>query len=271
MKTTLRQSFGNYWNVIASEDGVALRICGEGRPLVLIPGMEGSGESCLDLAEWIINKSQKNGNGIQVILVDYKNEQSNTLLDLVMIIENLLQHHLNEPFMLWSQSFGNIIATKMLFRQKIKPSRHLLMSPFAIVPKFKLMIGQLLIRLTPRLLYRKWTPIISRWVFGPMTDVHPFLDALASEDPKNYSRRISWLFIGNVTDQFSYSAFPRAVWIGSCDKLINPCQQLKFFKANPDAALLEINVIKKTGHMLFPEVIGEENCFRLLSWLTPMS
>jgi hypothetical protein len=38
------------WRVVATNAGIALREHGEGTPVIVFPGMEGSGESCLHLA-----------------------------------------------------------------------------------------------------------------------------------------------------------------------------------------------------------------------------
>ncbi|MDD4975223.1 MAG: alpha/beta hydrolase [Bacteriovorax sp.] len=265
--STLKQSFRLQWKIIASEQGVQLLVCGDGPLLILIPGMEGSGESCIELAEWLIEESVRSGIGLQIILVDYKKEVSNSLDALTTLLEKILQQHLKGPVIIWSQSFGNVIATRILSRKNIKINKHLLMSPFVKIPKIKLFFGMIIMRWTPRAWYRRFTPGISRWFFGPMPKVHPFLDVLACEDPKNYCRRISWLFNISLSEQFSYSTFPRAVWIGKDDKLINPIAQINFFKTNQGDAAMEIKVLKNTGHMLFPEIIGKEYCLQLLTWL----
>jgi hypothetical protein len=47
------------WDVVGQAGGVTLRSWGAGTPLFVFPGMEGSGESCLDLVASVVRSAPR--------------------------------------------------------------------------------------------------------------------------------------------------------------------------------------------------------------------
>jgi len=65
----------NKWKLINQSNGIWISSTGKGsKSIVIIPGMEGSGESCIDMAESLIDK-----NKYTIFIVDYSREQFHTL------------------------------------------------------------------------------------------------------------------------------------------------------------------------------------------------
>ncbi|WP_163566656.1 hypothetical protein [Fodinicola feengrottensis] len=136
------------WTVLARRHGVSLRVCGQGPPVVVIPGMEGSGESCLDVVLPVVRTgirvpveapgglggafagtpgrspdAETGASGGRVILVDYSAERHRLLGQLVGTIAGLLRQVLppDEPVVWWGQSFGNLLIA--LVRQRLDLAR----------------------------------------------------------------------------------------------------------------------------------------------------
>lgn len=254
---SFRQCFRLNWTDVAIHHGLRLRTCGVGPTILLIPGMEGDGTSCVDLAEWLIER------GFKIILVDYKNEQTSNLDSLTEAVASLLTNQISGPIILWSQSFGNVLATRLLLQKKVTATKHLLFSPFVRLPSWKLNLGLPLLENSPDLLFRFLGPAVSKILFGPIEAHHCFLEGLKVGDPKSYTKRIGWLKDKSLEEQFQFSSCKRAVWIGKIDKLIDPTTQIAFFQKHQ----VEVVVIERAGHMLLPEIIGANGCEQLLGWL----
>ena len=77
------------YRTVDSANGVTLRECGKGKAVFVFPGMEGSGESCLHLAEPVINQARAGGTPYRLVLVDYAREEHDTLSDLIGTINQL--------------------------------------------------------------------------------------------------------------------------------------------------------------------------------------
>ena len=257
------------WQDFPFAQGVRLRVCGEGKKVILIPGMEGSGESCADLAEWLVSESRKNGNPVQIVLVDYRSEREETLEHLTHAIAAAIESRAVGRAILWSQSFGNVIATKLLATGRIQVSKHLMFSPFASLPRWKQKSGEWILRWSPRVLYRWLSPLVSRLLFGPIPSPHPFLEVLANEDPVHYAKRVGWLRDPSLKRLFSDISCSKAIWIGDRDRLIEPARQIQFYEnlKRSGSVQLEVKVLPGIGHMLFPELLGPSSCTSLLEWI----
>lgn len=248
------------WKELSSANGISVRSLGAGQPVVIIPGMEGSGESCTDLIEWIHTQNQS----YAFYLVDYAKENFAEFNELVSAISKIIQNITTDPVVLWSQSFGNAIAVSIASENKIKISKHAMLSPFASIPSELLLAGSYVLKLTPTWVYKLFSLKVSIFLFGPVKgyEQHRFFEVLEKENPQTYLKRILWLRKLDIEKMFSSVKAPTQVWIGNCDRVIRPQRQIAYFKSRGVKTI----ELPKLGHMLFPGLLDEAQRITFLDW-----
>jgi alpha-beta hydrolase superfamily lysophospholipase len=240
------------WETLAAEGGVVLRGAGHGRPLVIFPGMEGDGPSCLHLVlpVW---KELATIRERQLVLVDYADEQHPTLAALVDTLIGLLGSLPRAPVSLWGQSFGNLLAASVATADVVPVERIAFVSPFTRLPKPLLAVTPLL-SLTPAVLYRVTTPMIGQWLFGPVNGNrdHPFFASLAAMTPRTVVRRAGWLRGRRFVRPFLQMRAPIKVWLGERDRLIDLDDELAFFQAVTRGDGDQLTLVPDSGHVVLP-------------------
>ena len=243
------------WDELARSRGVRLRARGEGPPVVVFPGLEGSGESCLHLVLPVLVPADGDPRG-RVILVDYAAERHRVLGDLVSTVGELLERVLEAGLEVtfWGQSFGNLLAALVAQRGGLTVRRNILVSPFTGLPRARVVAGQVALGLAWRPLYRAVTPDIGRIVFGPAPrgSGGPFFRAIDAAAPADMRRRVGWLAAADFASAFLALPCSLGVWLGDRDRLIDLPRQLAFFAAltrDPGSQLL---VIGGSGHVVLP-------------------
>jgi fermentation-respiration switch protein FrsA (DUF1100 family) len=236
------------WVELGRKDGVTLRATGSGPALVLFPGMEGSGESCVHLAEPVALP------GHRLVLVDYASEKHRFLGALTGTIAALIAAHVDTSDLAWwGQSFGNILlgAVQQMVGSPAKAT--ILVSPFTSLPMAPLRIVRPLIAVTPRPLYATTSPLISRYLFGPAPSGagKPFFDALQRMTPLDLRRRTGWLAHADLAGAFLPLAGPLGVWFGEEDRLVDRSRQFAFFTALTRRNG-KVSVLDGCGHVVLP-------------------
>src|ERR1044072_864005 len=102
-----------------SKNGVLIQTWGEGTPLLVIPGLEGSGESCLHLVVPAVEEIRKLGTPVQLCLINYSKEKHDSIDELEETIEELIDKtYGKQELLIYSQSFGNLLTAKIGCRNK---------------------------------------------------------------------------------------------------------------------------------------------------------
>jgi hypothetical protein len=254
------------WDALASADGVALRGLGSGTPLVVLPGMEGDGTSCLHVVRRVWRDLQQRGS-FRLVLVDYTEEQHASLPELEATVTDLVRGVVDGPAVVWGQSFGCLLAASVA--RGLSTERLVLVSPFTSLPTSRgLVVG--LLPHVPQSLYSATSTPVSRWVFGPAhgREGAAFFATLRAADPSDVARRASWLrgrdhrshFDGLLNGQ-------AAVWFGIRDRLIDLPGQLEVFtelmrgERSPE-------LVPYAGHVALPAASVDFLCGRVTSWLS---
>ena len=215
-------------------NGVVLRAAGTGPPVVLFPGMEGSGQSCLHLAAPVVLAPHGPAAG-RLLLVDYAAERHRFLGELVDTVAGLLTEHLDGdlPVTWWGQSFGNLLLVHTEQRLTVPTRARVLVSPFTGLPDVLTVPARAALTLTLPVLYRGVTPPVARWVFGPMPrgTGDDFVAALAGMSPADVARRTGWLVGRDHAGAFLAPDLPCGVWLGELDRLVDLPRQSAFFAA----------------------------------------
>lgn len=133
-----------------THNGVTLRTAGQGIPVFVVPGMEGTGESCLHLAHPVVTASDAH----RFVLVDYGAEAHDKIDDLLDTIAALIRDATDDRCVFWGQSFGNLLAAAVAERSSLPVEQLLLVSPFTRLPNWKVALGVTVLSLTPPALYR---------------------------------------------------------------------------------------------------------------------
>lgn len=248
------ESYQWAWQDIAEARGVRLRSSGTGKPLIVVPGMEGDGTSCLHVVSQVISDIG-GARELRVILVDYSAERHDGIAELEATVMDLVRAAVTEPAYVWGQSFGCLLAAILA---KNLPTEHLiLVSPFTRLP-WSRQSASWLIRWTPRPVYRATSKPICRWVFGPdgADPNHPFFTSLQNVDPRDISRRSGWLRGENQLERFAAVAEAAQAWFGAEDRLIALRQQTSLFmRLSPKPGFPR--TIPEAGHVVLPRASVE--------------
>jgi len=176
------------WVSTRREVGVAIRCFGGGEPIVVVPGMEGSGERCLHLVVPVAERALFECNRkFRLVLVDYSQESFATLEELIVQIRKLVREEIGTvPSVLWAQSFGNILALGALNIPEIQLGKCVLVSAFTSLPALKIRLSTALLPITPQSVYKALIGPSAKWEFGPFGDEDnpPFLEAMKRASPQ---------------------------------------------------------------------------------------
>ncbi|MCH8330263.1 MAG: hypothetical protein IH946_02610 [Bacteroidetes bacterium] len=238
------------------ENGVVIQTWGEGVPLVVIPGLEGSGESCLHFIVPAVEELLEQGVSFQLCLVNYSSEMCKTVDDLSETIERLLQKTYQEKELLvFSQSFGNLLTAKIGSRARLPIKGIFMISPFMKVPYLLIRLAYLSMFMTPTWLYRATIKPLGRYVFGPTGKAgrfHPFFEALTRATSRHVRRQTGWLVPLNYETVYPELEVPVTIVLGRLDRLVNIEKEIANFeslcsKRNDWKLLINDN----NGHVIF--------------------
>lgn len=250
---------------VASRSGVTLRARGEGAPVFVFPGMEGSGESCLHLAVPVLESMP----GRRLVLVDYGAEAHASFDGLAETVRGLVREVAGgEPCVIWAQSFGNLLAVRL--QGHVDVERWAFVSPFTKLPAWKAHGGTLSMALTPGPVYRATIRPLGRFLFGPTGSAraHPFFDALHAAPVAVVQRRTGWLRGRDAQAEFEAVTGPARVWLGARDRLVDLDDQRRLFAAlahaRPDWTL---TMMPESGHVVLPAPAVEAARDQLTTWL----
>jgi pimeloyl-ACP methyl ester carboxylesterase len=260
------------WRTTASQDGVVVRELGDGREIVfLMPGLEGSGESCLHLALPVIRRVAAAGASVRLALIDYAAEQHPTFDALVATIDGLCREAARGRVgVLWGQSFGNLLVAEVSRRKGLDVRQVALVSPFTGLPQLKIELGLLSMDLGPDWMYRACAEPGGRVIFGPVGDQphQPFFAALRDASPTDFARRLRWLRSTVFDRAFEASAAPTRAWLGGADRLVDLSAQLTFFRGLARRhADYHLTLVPGAGHVVLPTWIVQRVCNDLVEWL----
>jgi pimeloyl-ACP methyl ester carboxylesterase len=258
------------WADLARRRGVRLRARGAGPPVVVFPGLEGSGESCLHLVLPVAAPGGGAPHG-RVILVDYAAERHRVLGELVSTVSELLGEVLStgQAVTIWGQSFGNLLGALVAQRGGLPVRRSVLVSPFTGLPQARVAAGRAALTLAWRPLYRATTPAVGRCVFGPAPrgTGGPFFRAIAAAAPGDMGRRAGWLADADFASAFLTLPGRLGVWLGERDRLVDLPRQLAFFGALTRGPGSQLQVIGGSGHVVLPPVSVRYARETIADWL----
>jgi pimeloyl-ACP methyl ester carboxylesterase len=265
---------GPDWTGLAESRGVRLRACGDGPPVVVFPGLEGSGESCLHLVLPVLVPADLPARG-RVILVDYAAERHRLLGELVATVGELLAGVLgSSQVTFWGQSFGNLLGALVAQQAGVPVARNVLVSPFTGLPQARVAAGRAALAAAGlpwagRPLYRALTPTLSRYVFGPAPrgTGDPFFRAIAAAAPADVRRRAGWLAGTDFAAAFLALPGSLGIWLGERDRLVDLPRQLAFYTALARAPGSQLLVIGGSGHVVLPPDSVEYARATIAGWL----
>lgn len=254
------------WELIGRGPGICLLARGAGEPVLLLPGMEGDGSSCVDVATAVQEKLAST-HPLRLVLVDYSRERHATLAALQTAVLDAMGTvpSLGAP-VVWGQSFGCLLAAGVA--KAIDARGVVFVSPFTRLPRSRMAAASTL-RFTPRPLYRLTNGPVSRWVFGPVGSArnHEFFRSLSASDPRDVARRTAWLGDGDLSELFKGQKSPRCAWFGTYDRLIDLRSQVSEFSwiLSPEAF---IRMIPGSGHVVLPDSAVEFLSDGVAAWLS---
>ncbi|MFC4472729.1 hypothetical protein ACFPH6_51175 [Streptomyces xiangluensis] len=256
------------WQTLDAKGGVVLRTAGQGAPLVVFPGMEGDGQSCLHMALPVWN-DLANTRERQLVLVDYAEEQHATLSALIDTLIELFGNLSGPALSFWGQSFGNLLAASIAAADVLPVDRVALVSPFTQLPKVT-QAATVPLSITPAALYKITTPTVGRWIFGPVDGNldHPFFASLAAMAPVTVARRAGWLRGQRFVDPFLQIQAPVKVWLGERDRLIELDDERPFFQALTRRRSDQFTMVPGSGHVALPARSVELLRREISAWLS---
>lgn len=253
------------WDVVGEAAGVRVRAHGSGAPVVVVPGMEGDGTSCLHVVEAVRQRLGTTA-PLRVLLVDYGAERHRGLAELEASVLEALGTRAGAAPIVWGQSFGCLLAA--VVARALDARALVLVSPFTRLPAGRTTAARSL-AVTPRSLYAWTSPTVSRWLFGPVGTHrdHPFFATLAHAAPGDVARRTSWLRGRDLRERFEGRARPTCAWFGTQDRLIDLPEQLDAFGTilGPGARL---GLVPGAGHVVLPDAAVVRLADGLADWIT---
>jgi hypothetical protein len=247
--------------VAGSTHGINLLKFGKGPALVVFPGMEGSGESCLQVVAAALNLCPRK---YSVVLVDYSSEQHNSLNELQTALKGLLSGLLEPPLRVWCQSFGNVLFAGLI-AEALRPDSSVLVSPFTGLDAWKVRSSIISSKL-PEPVQRVAAVPIMRYIFGPAGDQpdHPFFAAVSNMSRASFARRTSWLAGQDFRDRFRGPIKAAKIWFGSEDHLIRRQMEMQFFSSLEEAT---VRVLDGAGHVLLPTAVVAQAAMQIAAAL----
>lgn len=259
------------WNTLYNEDGILLQSSGEGTNLVVFPGLEGSGESCLHLLLPVQERALAENAPFRLILVNYAHEHHVSLHDLIVSVNKGLKKHFDQdPCIFFAQSFGNLLATGVLELNQINVKKLLMVSPFTSLPSLLTGISVAAMYVTPTFLYRATIKPMGRYVFGPVgaNGNHPFFGSLAKATSSQVKRQTQWLLNAHFDDQYTSINIPVKTWLGEKDRLVDLQSQLFFFKNLASRKTgFTLALVPDCGHVVLPDEAASFMKEDLYNWL----
>jgi pimeloyl-ACP methyl ester carboxylesterase len=257
--------FGISLNQIDQVDGVSIRSSGAGQPLVVFPGMEGSGESCLQVIAKVSQVVRDASCPVTLVLVDYAAENHDSFDALAGTILKLLERNMGDtPLFIWGQSFGNLLAIRAAKSKILNVTQLFLVSAFDSLPSLTISTENFAGKWTPALIYRQTIKPVGRYIFGPCGNQrdHPFFDALQRAPGMVFARRTNWLHNRSFRDEFMSISQPANIWLGAKDRLIDLDRQCEFFGKVSQRSRYTLRMLPDCGHVVLPsdsvERLGEE-------------
>lgn len=260
------------FRVAASDRGVTLREHGAGTTVFLIPGMEGSGESCLHVALPAVEECAQLGLPRRLVLVDYAAEEHASFDDLVDTIHELAARvAAGAPCIFWAQSFGTLLAVSCARLGGLVVDGFVLVSPFTDLGISRTYGTTLSLSVTPGWLYRRTIDPIARYAFGPVGDAtaHPFFAALRAAPTAVVRRRSGWLRSRSFAGTFRRVTAPTKVCLGERDRLVDLAAQRSFFRAlSSGGTNVQLDEIPGAGHVALPRDSVRSLTRSIVTWLT---
>ena len=255
------------WDVVGEAAGVRVRSDGSGLPVVVVPGMEGNGTSCLHVVE-AVRRRLAPRTSVRVLLVDYGAERHRDLPALGASVLEALGTVAGPAPVVWGQSFGCLLAAAAATALDARALA--LVSPFTRLPRSRT-AGARALAITPRPLYRATTPAVSRWLFGPAGThrAHAFFTTLAGADPHDVARRTSWLRGRDQRDRFEGQDRPTRAWFGSRDRLIDLRGQADLFDSLLGPG--QVGLVPGAGHVVLPDAAVDDLADGIAAWLTDVA
>jgi pimeloyl-ACP methyl ester carboxylesterase len=156
-------------------------------PLFVCPGIDGS----IGSVHPIVDKLAENR---QVFLVDYSEENHDSLEELSARIAGLIKKKDLGKIDILGQSIGTIIAAQVAALHGLEIGKVVLSCTFTKLNWTKLKVTNFILGLTPKWMYKLSSPAIMAMVCGPVRDgkSHPFFEASKNSDKANIIKRTSW-------------------------------------------------------------------------------
>lgn len=259
------------WVLDASQGGVRVWTRGEGPPVFIFSGLEGSGESALHLAVPVLSS----GLPRTLFLLDYSQETHDSFGDLISTLHALILGRIGDgaDAWFWSQSYGNLLACSVLARRDLVPTRHVLVSPFTKLPAWKPLLTPPVLAVTPGFLYRLVIGPIAEWQFGPSQKNfdHPFFGSLKAITPGQLRKRTAWIrgldFQNLFEEVFAQQGTRRGVWFGDRDRLVDIAAQMRWFDDLCARTGAHMETVVGAGHVVLPPGVILDACQRLFRWV----
>lgn len=259
------------WEARGASGGVVLHRRGRGIPLVVVPGMEGSGESCMHLVERTVDELAGRGIDIQTLLVDYSRERHASLGALSQTIADLVHNEVGpREVLIWAQSFGCLLATDMVHHEQLRVLSYVLVSPFRALPQAVLEASYWSMAVTPEFIYRRTAAPLGRQLLGPTGghDEHPLFEALTRGGSEGARRRTGWLRDPHFDLWFATTDAPTHVFLGELDRYLDLPDGRDFFgQLAAHRPNFSLTLVPGAGHVILPDPAVEQLTQQATAWL----
>lgn len=219
-----------------------------GLPLVMVPGIDGSGGSVIPIAQALAADRL-------VFIADYSGEDNPTVEALTAEIAGQIAASVPGPFDLFGQSIGTIPAAQIASAGALPVRKLVLCCTFTRLRWTALRVSNALVAITPRWLFAATAPGLMKLVCGPVGDGgnHPFFEASRRADKHGVMKRTAWQIDRDFSPDIAAVQLPMLVLMGEQDRFVpdlgREVEKLRALLAGRPAAL---HTVAQAGHVFIP-------------------
>lgn len=222
-----------------------ITISGHGRPLVLVSGMDGTGQ----LFYTQVPKLAKSFRVVTYGLRDSATDMDTLVGDLLAVVERTWPD--GEPVVLLGESFGGALSLSFALAHAERVAGLVVLNSFpAFLPQIRLRLARMALRMLPwgmMALVRRATAFRMHSRHTTRDELRRFLELMRATTREGYLNRLTVLMRYDVREQLSRLRVPTLFLAADCDHLVPSVEQARYMASRVPGATMR--VLEGHGHI----------------------
>lgn len=222
-----------------------ITVTGDGRPLVLVSGMDGTGQ----LFYTQVPKLASAFRVVTYALRDSATDMDTLVGDLLAVIERTWPD--GEPVILLGESFGGALSLSFALAHPERVAGLVVLNSFpAFLPQVRLRLARVALRALPwgmMALVRRATAFRMHSRHTTRDELRRFLELMRATTREGYLNRLAVLMRYDVREQLSRLRVPTLFLAADCDHLVPSVEQARYMARRVPGATMR--VLEGHGHI----------------------